>query len=285
MADPEFWRNFRNLLQNPEWLTLVKFGIIPGVSIIPVYGDSGTVDTGTVPQDIWEAGGLYTFDDFGTAPIISIASTSALDTQPIKIIGLDIDGNTVVQYATLTGQTRVALDTPLYRVNFIENESGIYRGSTAADLVGDVFLYTGSGTVPTLGDPEIRGMVGHEANISHSTIFTIPNGFVGFLLRGVLGLRKTNVNSAALLEAGYSSKRLGGVFKNRNRYDLISNGTSIFPDPRSAPDVIPGLSDAKLTVFDVSANGMEAFGILDIMLIDETKFSDDFLASIGQPGY
>jgi hypothetical protein len=85
-------RRPKDLSVSQEFFLNVSMGLFPGYSVVDKFGENPEVDTGTTPEDVWEAGGLYTYDANGTAPIVSLISDNALDTEPIQIIGLDIDG-------------------------------------------------------------------------------------------------------------------------------------------------------------------------------------------------
>lgn len=255
----------------------VTSGQIPGYSVVDKFGENPVVTTETDPEDIWEGGGLYIYDTPGTAPIVSIASSIGTDTQDIDIEGLDINGNEVKQTITLTGSVRAALTTPLWRVFRAENQ-----GTT--DLAGTVFVYTGTGTVPTIGDPKIRALIDNGNNQTLMAIYTIPLGKVGFLYEGELGLNYTGSVGAGtnFARAYYMSRRLAKVFKIKKSISLISAASSNYQNPRQFPDPIPALTDIKLTVAEVSET-MGVWGTFCILLIDEELLEPDFLVSIGQP--
>jgi len=82
----------------------------------------------------------------------------------------------------------------------------------------------------------------------------------------------------------YYSRRYGKVFRVKKSISLITAGTSVFQDERTFPDVIPALTDIKLTVEEVS-DTMGIWGTFDLLIVDEEQFSDEYLAAIGQPGY
>ena len=114
-------------------------------------------------------------------------------------------------------------------------------------------------------------------------LYTIPKGFVGFLYRGEIGASRSISSGEA--RCAYYSRMYGKAFRVKKRVNLTNAGNSIYQDARSAPDIIPALTDIKLTVESVSANNMGIFGTFDIMLVAESKFSDTYLTAIGQPGY
>lgn len=267
------------ILRDPglEWRLQVQQGKIDGYSVVNKFGINPLVTTATDPEDVWEGGDTYTYDADNTAPIVSVASDNAGDTQDIRIQGLDINGNLNSQTVTLSGTTRVALTTALWRVFRMENE-----GST--DLAGTIFCYTGTGTVPTIGDPEVRAIISNGNNQTLMALYTIPLGYVGFLFRGEIGIEADVAFTAGgeYARAGYFSRRYGKVFKIKKSISLINNGVSNYQDLRSFPDIIPALTDIKIVVQKVSTD-MGIWSTFDILLVDEDKLDSSFLTAIGQP--
>lgn len=259
-----------------------------GYSIVDKFGVNRVIETTTDPEDVWEFGGLYQYDTFGTAPIQYISSSSALDTgQELSVQGLDINGDLVEQTATTNGQTNVTLTTPLWRVFRVENN---------ADAGGEVngVIYCHTDPTPTNGVPAstaVRAIVSvFNTNPNNQTLmalYTIPRGKVGFLYRGEAGVALEG-NVASLSEYAilqYQSRRLGKLFKVKKEITLmVGGGSALYQDPRTFPDIIPDLTDIKLTATLVTAT-LGMWGAFDIMLVDESEFSPDFLAAIGQSGY
>lgn len=256
----------------------VAMRFLEGYKPLDKFGVNPLVTASTDPEDVWEGGGLYTYDDFGTAPIVSIASSDA-DTQDISITGLDIDGEEVTQTITLTGTTRVALTTPLWRVYRMENE-----GDT--DLVGNVFCYTGTGTVPSIGDAEVRAVILSSNNQTQMALYTIPKGKVAFLFRGEIGIEYSGSVGAGtnFAKVQYQSRRVNKIFKVKKTINVISAAQSNYVDERPFPDIIPSLTDIKAEVVTVSED-MGVWATFDFLLVDEDRFEESFLTSIGQPGY
>ena len=261
-----------------EYGLACTLGLLKKTGKIDKFGFNSTITTASDPEDIWEGGGIYTYDPFGTAPIVSLASSSGSDTVDVEVTGLDIDGVEVKQTITLQGTTRVALTTALWRVYRMENDG-------AVDLVGNVFCYTGTGTVPSIGDPEVRAIIVNGNNQTQMALLTIPANKVGFLFKGELGIQYSAgfLGGAEFLRASYKSRRLNKIFKIKKTVSLISDGTSIYSDKRSFPDPVPALTDLKLTADEVSAD-MGAWASFDLLIVDQDEFSDEFLAGIGQPG-
>jgi hypothetical protein len=252
----------------------VTMGNRKGYSVVDKFGENPSIDTNTAPEDIWEGGGLYTYDTWTTAPIVSLVSDNLADTEQIRVVGLDINGNEVEQDITLTGTTRVALTTPLWRVYRMSN-----LADEGGDLVGVVSCYTGLGDVPLAG--ETRAIITNGNNQTLMALYTIPKGKVGFLYRGEFGMSRAQVAGSA--RCAYYSRRVGKVFTIKKRIDISGGGSSVYMDKRSFPDVIPALTDIKMTVESVSANSTGVYGAFDIMLVDEKQLDPNYLIAIGQP--
>ena len=253
---------------------------IPGYDIVDKFGVNPAITTASDPEDVWEFGGIYNYDDFGTAPILYLSSSDNADTQTISVLGLDIDGNEVEQTVVLTGQTNANLSTPLWRVYRMENES-------ETDIAGVVYCHTDP--TPTAGVPAgiaVRAIINDDNNQTLMALYTIPKGKIAFLFRGEIGLEFTGSPGAGTNYAtvDYRSRRLGKVFKTKKRVSCISAATSIIQDVRSFPDLIPALTDIKITAQEVSED-LGVWATMDFLLIDETEFTEEFLQSIGQPGY
>ena len=243
----------------------VQMGKVGGYSVVDKFGVNRLITASSDPEDIWEGGGRYTYDADGTAPIVSIASSDNSDTVPIIVQGLDINGVLVEQTITLNGTTRTALDTPLWRVFRLQNEGTV-------NLVGNVFVYIGTGAVPSIGDSEVRAIISGDNNQTLMCIYTIPKGKTGFLYRGELGMNFTGNASAGIdyADCHYESRRFGKVFRLKKEITLLNNATSTYQDQRSFPDPIPQLTDIRLVVDEVS-DDMGIWGTFDILLIDNDK--------------
>ena len=153
---------------------------------------------------------------------------------------------------------------------------------SSTGIAGMVYCYIGIGNVPDID--AIRAVIDNGHNQTLMCLITIPKGKVGFLFQGELGMQynKGGVATHEFAHCHYTSRRLGQVFTVKKSVTLLSNGNSIYQDKRSFPDVIPALTDLKISVIEVS-DDMGMFGTLDILLVDESQFSESYLKSIGQP--
>lgn len=250
-----------------------------GEQRIDKYGINPLIDPSTDPETLWEWGGLYTYDPFGTAPIMYISSSSDTDDQDVWIRGNDIDGYPVEQVVTLNGNANVLLTTPLWRVNSMENYGSTYM---------DGIVYCHTDPTPTNGvptDASVRAIINGANGRTLMGLMTVPRGWVGLLYRGEVGISEEG-NAAALAEYAafrYLSRRFGKTFTIKKELSvMVSQGHYV--DDRPFPDVIPSMTDVELRVESVSTS-MGAWGTFDMRLVREDKFTDAYLSSIGQYGY
>ncbi len=252
-----------------DFLLSVTMGLVPGYSFVDKFGENPEVTGASDPEDVWEVGGTYIYDTDDTAPIQSLISDAA-DIQPITVQGLDINGLLVTQTITLTGTVRVALTVPLWRVVRMQNIG-------ATDIAGNVYCYTGTGGAPAAN--LIRAVV-TAANQTLMSIYTIPADKVGFLIGEEIGASR--FVAAAEIRAATRVRMFGGVFTTKRRVNLSNAGTSIDRHINPFPDVLPGKSDIKQTVEEVSAT-VGIFGTIQILLVDANILPLLFLTGIGQP--
>ncbi len=262
----------QDLATNQGFGLNVSMGMYPSYSTLHKFGENSAIDTTTDPEEIWEAGGVYVYDADGTAPIVSLISDDGGDTEPILVTGLDINGHEVEQTITLTGGTRVALTTPLWRVYRMAN-----LGTT--DLAGTVYCYTGTGGVPAAN--AIRAIISDTNNQTLMALYTIPAHKVGFMFRKEFGVSR-GVAAAEVL-CNYCTREFGKVFRIQERINLSNSGTSTYEDEHAFPDPLTARMDIRMRVEETSANAVGVFATFDILLVDEELFPSWFLTSIGQP--
>lgn len=120
-------------------------------------------DVNGTEETVWSYGGTETYATGNT--IDTISSSSASDTIDVIVDGHTVTGTgvnaeftRVIQGATLNGQNKVVLTTPLARCDRIFNDNGV-------ELVGEVFVYEDDTIVA--GVPQTPALVHNH----------IPQGF------------------------------------------------------------------------------------------------------------
>jgi|SaaInl7_200m_RNA_FD_contig_31_2175030_length_1516_multi_5_in_0_out_0_2 hypothetical protein len=263
-------RGYVSNIQNPAFESICAMGLVSECDFVVVYGEDPSVDGTTA--DIWDSGGTHTYQADASADIVSIASSSASDTMIMTIKGLDAAGDELTQSATLNGSTRVAI-TGLWRVLSVENDN-------STDAVGNVFVYQGTSTVPSVGGSTVRAAVLIGNHINLAGLWTIPNDKVALL---------TNFNAGIILQdATADMESLLYVRKYGKDWQIKDRTNFSLPektDYQSSKNIIiPGKSDIKCAVLNDTTTDTPAVNCsFDLLIFDEAYFEDSFLTDIGQP--
>jgi len=236
----------------------VSRGNILGQTFVEKFGENSDIDTATAPEDIWSYGGIYTFST--TADIDSISSSSGSDTTEITVQGLDENWALATQVVTLSGQTRVALTTPLIRCFRAWN-------SNSTDLVGTVYIYVNgsiTGGVPDTAS-DVRAIISIGAGQTEMCIYTVPAGKTGYFYGGYVSMSRVGNNSAVFTSR---VRTFGGVFRVASRIACIGAGKSSWDYRYPFPLPLPEKTDILLRCDEVDANGSGVSGGFTILLID-----------------
>jgi len=176
----------------------VTVDIVGKAKALSKFGRNSEI--GTALETVWQLGGDEVYST--TNDVDSVSSSDATDTQTLTIEGhtIDADNNLtfVVQQVILSGQTRVALTTPLARVNRVANVS-------SDDLAGDVYVYENgpiTAGVPndlTTAHASVLGTLGQNQTFKAATSVSSSDYFI--LTRLQLSVtRKTAATVDGILE-------------------------------------------------------------------------------------
>lgn len=215
------------------------------------FGKSAELGTSGL-ETVWTLGGNETYVSDNT--ISHISSSSALDTEEIYVEGHTVDNGEftfVAQTATLSGNTKVSLDTPLARVSRISN-----NGST--EVAGRVVVYedtTVSGGVPTDETKIHIDMVdGHQQSFKAATTFSKEDYYV---MTGFYGAVSAKQSAAA--DFYVEIRNPNGVFLPKACFTASSTGgnSDISLDPAI---IVPKNSDVRVRC-ETETNNAVVFGI------------------------
>jgi hypothetical protein len=225
------------------------------------YGDTASVqaklktlrkfgsnfDVGTTAEEVWGYGGIETLALGNT--IDTVSSSSASDTQDVVIEGHTISGSDltfVVQTATLNGQNKVVLSTPLYRSTRIYNNN-------AVDFVGDVYVYeddtivAGVPQTPAKVHLNALGVTGYNQSSKCATSLSSTDYWIVTSID--VGVKRTNTrNVDFILEV----KEFGGVFREQflGNASNTGGGVQYLLDPTV---IIPPNSDMRMIAISSGA--------------------------------
>lgn len=277
-------RRIENILDNPAWKLKISMWLIPWVTLLDKFGASIDVTTSDPNTEIREYKQKYTYTDNAWATYY-MSSSDNWDTQSIIMNVLTVDSNwnwnEEVIEQSLVWQTKTEIITPswdpIVRIYRVENNA-----STWWDFVGNIYIYeddTTTNWVPNT-TTKVRATVVDWNNQTQMAIYTVPTGYVWFLMRWEVWISKSWFVSAEA-NFSYRSRRYWMVFKNKKTITLNTDWTSYYTDVRSIPDVIPARTDISLRINSVSATTWTVW-TFDILLVDENYLTDKFLNKIWQ---
>jgi hypothetical protein len=173
---------------------------------------------GTSFETVQSHGGTETYQTSNT--INTVSSTDAADTTLVAIEGLTIDGSgnftSVSQTATLNGQNKVVLTTPLARCTRAYNTNG-------NAWAGNVYIYEDD-TV-TAGVPDtatkIHALALAVDQQTEKAATTISNADYWIVTQAFAAVNK---KTAAVVDFKLQFREKGGVF--RTQFDMTLNNTS-----------------------------------------------------------
>ena len=157
----------------PHLLFDIAKGNIFNEQPLNIFGINRTV--GTAYETIWDDSGSYVYPS--SALIMSVVSTSAIDTMDVLVDGLDADYNVLQETVTLTGTVAVNTTSAFFRINSLVILGGENVGGISASNGGTQYARIG----PLLG-------------VSQSSVYTVPAGHSFYLFRIDLNSATTNGN-------------------------------------------------------------------------------------------
>jgi hypothetical protein len=152
-----------------DYLLDLGFNLRPGFRRIIALGNNPSIDTATVPEDVWTGGGLYPWMPALTS--LEAVSSSTSDTaagtgaRTVLVVGLNDLYVEISELVTLNGVTAVPLLTQFFRIN------GVFTMSAGSveENIGDV-------TIRDAGAGTVRAIMPATKGILRQSIYTVPAG-------------------------------------------------------------------------------------------------------------
>ena len=239
-----------------EFIEIQK-GLRPGHSIIQKFGHNPDVDTATVPEDVWENGGIYTgFPD--EREKLEILSSSAADAEAgtgcrtIVISGLDSNFDQISETIIMNGTTIVE------SVNTYSRMNRSYCSSAGSGL-------TNAGTITirhTTTTANVFGSISPSDGQTHIACYTIPDNYTGYILKNRAGMFDSTANRATISYFVKSSNAVTSLVRpfsvsTENSVTISPLGGFVFPEKTDGC--------ARVTSID-NSNGNVQFSF-DIILV------------------
>ncbi len=233
--------------------------------ISSTYGDTVSVDTkkksllkfgrndniSTSEEMVWLQGGtetLATGNDIDT-----ISSSNSGDSQSVVVEGHTLSGSDltfVVQSATLNGQNKVTLSTPLYRSTRIYNND-------STDFAGTIYVYEDtaiSSGVPS-DSTKIHLRTDGSNNQSLKCATSVSSTDYWIITSGTFSVNRQNSRS---VDYRVQVKEFGKVWRTRFPVSVHSTGGAVAVE-FNPPLIVPKNSDMRvMATSSGSSTGVEA---------------------------
>lgn len=239
-------------------LRIDQYGLsTPGIH---KFGANGDISSGSVPEDIWDGGGLYT-GFIASAVACEILSNDANDdagdtgARTVEVQGLDALGNIQIVTATMDGVNPVAIGTFLRIYRMFVKSAGTSEGNE-----GTITARTVAGAVAMA---QISPLIGQTL----MAVYTIPNDFNSAnMVQLIIGIRATTAQAVSATVA-LQARPDGEAWQTKEYLDVHSYGNVAIIDFRHAPGYAP-LTDLRLRVLAVSGNNIVISGGFDLKFVE-----------------
>lgn len=229
-------------------------GLFNGTSVVNKFGRNGDIDAGSVPEDIWNGGGVYTGFPTGTPEVLEVFSSSASDTGTFTFTYLASSTSTAYTTATvtLTGTTPVNTGITVYRMHTANYSSGTPTGLNVGTITArhvtttaNIFCVMPIGTSQT-----------------YVGAYTIPAGSMGTIRRFFV---RVSANTSGTVEGGLWVRSLNG--SPRIRRPFIASNTDNFEEQAYAGINFSAGTDIAVRVLNTfGTNNLEVLAGFDLVL-------------------
>jgi hypothetical protein len=244
-----------------DFHTEVSKGLVPKHSFIHKFGHNLDIDTGSYPETIWSAGGLYVFPSSAdTLKIISndvddngTGTTGALT---IKVQGLDANYDAIEEDFTLNGQTAVTGNKEFLRV---------YRAFVTS--AGSSEYNEGVITINNSDDSLTLAEIPAEGGQTQMAVYTIPRNYKGYLTSFSGAMNKATPSTGVILEMVF---RKNSVKRVKQSIAIDTTGSTSFVKYFKCPLPIEEKTDIYVNAKEVSSNNSGVFSNFSIILVDQS---------------
>lgn len=234
--------------------TLISEGKYQGRTIVNKFGRNSDVDSGTLPEDIWNGGGTYTGFPTGTPEVLEVFSSSASDTGDFTFTYLP--SNTATEYltatVTLTGTTPVNTGITVYRMHTANYASGTATGFNVGDITARHRVTTAN----------VFCVMPAGRSQTYVSAYTVPAGSTGRIVRLFCRLLS---NTTASVEGALWIRALNGSPRMRRPF-TVGNADSFQEMPYGGL-ILPAGTDVIVRIVTATASNLDVIGGYDMVLV------------------
>jgi len=233
---------------------LISSGLISGYTVVQKFGRNGDIDTASVPEDIWNGGGVYAGFPTGSPEEFEVFSSSASDTGVLMFTYLPTTTSTeyLTHTVTLQGTTPVSTGITGYRMHTANYASG----SSTTFNVGTITIRH---KVTTANIFCVMPIGRSQTNVAS---YTVPFGHTAKIVRlfaRVIGSTSGTVDGALWVRSNGGSPRL--------RRPFTCGNSAPFEEMPYGGISISAQSDIQVRISAASANNLDVISGYDIILI------------------
>lgn len=222
-------------------------------------------NSGSYPEDIWSAGGVYTYP---SVPAVNyISSSNGTDTEIITVIGLDHNWKYQKTTITLNGQNKTVIPGVWIRIFIAYNSNG-------APLVGDIYIYEDD-TI-TNGVPDTSSKIRAKINIGKAKTLmshiSVPVHYYALLLDLQLTLSSGNSAIAKSIDVGLFVREdadICPIFINEWNGTMVTTGSSTVNKSFKPPRKYKPKSDLRFQATNGSVAGLQISSSMAFVFVHE----------------
>lgn len=242
----------------------ISDGSVVPVGSVQKFFRNGDIDTATVPEDIWDGGGVYGGFALTSDQPMEILSDNAADTaagtgaRTVRVFRLDDTFTPIQEDVTLNGITPVALAVDGFRGFRVQ----VLTAGTNESNVGTLTLRTTAGATPALAS---MALVLPDNGQTLMGIFTTRAGLTSYIARIQASMRQATAGSTGTAiiqtrDAGISN----GAWNTKHTFEFQSDGSSSENVPFVAKIQVMEKTDIRVRATEVSANNTIISGAFDL---------------------
>lgn len=240
----------------------VAKGNVTKHSLITKFGHNLDVDTGSVPEDVWNYGGAFVAPT--TARVHAIVSSSANDTsagtgcRTVLIYGINGSYARVTETVTMNGTTPVNTVNSYLHIHLMQIQT-----------VGSVGWNVGDITATAATDATVTCKIDATDGQSESAIYLVPTGYKAYIMRVRARMNNSTANSSA--NVGLYTIPFGLGMQIKTELGINNTGSSFielnYTD--SSPFIVTEKSWIRMRVINVTNNNTEIQAEYDLILVQD----------------